>query len=66
MRNLITKQLIYMGFYYFFIIFWLACILFDAVGPGEVSGFTLGYAFALFYFIARARDAPGDFKGFDR
>ena len=50
MRNLTTKQLIGMGFYYFWVIFLVACILFD------VSGFTFGYVFALFYFIARTRE----------
>lgn len=55
MRNLTTKQLIGMSFYYFWVIFLVACILFD-VTRHDVSGFTLGYIFALFYFIARTRE----------
>ena len=55
MRNFTTKQLVGMSFYYFSIIFLVACILLDAVG-GTVTGFTFGYLFALFYFIARTRE----------
>ena len=55
MRNLTTKQLIRMSFYYFWVVFLVACTLFD-VTQHEVSGFTFGYVFALFYFIARTRE----------
>ena len=55
MRNLATKQLIGLSFYYFSILFLVACILFDAVS-GTVTGFTFGYVFALLYFIARTRE----------
>ena len=55
MRDLTKKQLIGMGFYYFGVTFLVACILFD-VTQHEVSGFTFGYVFALFYFIARTRE----------
>tara|TARA_Y100001973_G_C5182884_1_gene325973 strand:+ start:967 stop:1152 length:186 start_codon:yes stop_codon:yes gene_type:complete len=44
----------YMSFYYFSIIFLVACILFDVVS-NSVTGFTFGYIFALFYMIARTR-----------
>ncbi len=54
MRNFITKQLIYMSFYYFSIIFLVACSLYDLV-VANVTGFTFGYIFALFYMIARTR-----------
>ena len=55
MRDLTKKQLIGMSFYYFAIIFVGACILFDVV-QATVTGFTFGYVFALFYFIARTRE----------
>ena len=54
MRDFTTKQLIYMSFYYFSIIFLVACILFDMVS-NSITGFTFGYVFALFYMIARTR-----------
>ena len=55
MRNLTKKQLMGMSFYYFWVIFLVACILFDVIRH-DVSGFTFGYVFALFYFIARTRE----------
>ena len=55
MRNFTTKQLMGMSFYYFSIIFLVTCILFD-VTQDTVTGFTFGYVFALFYFIARTRE----------
>ena len=54
MRDLTTKQLIYMSFYYFWIIFLVGCIFHDLFGDA-VTGFTFGYMFALFYMIARTR-----------
>jgi len=54
MRDLTTKQLSYMSFYYFSIIFFVACILYDLIAD-TVTGFTFGYFFALFYMIARTR-----------
>ena len=54
MRNFTQKQLMYMSFYYFWIIFLVATILYDVVG-NTVTGFTFGYIFALFYMIARTR-----------
>jgi len=54
MRDLTTKQLIYMSFYYFWIIFLVACIFYD-IFQETVTGFTFGYVFALFYMIARTR-----------
>lgn len=54
MRDFTKKQLMYMSFYYFSIIFLVACILFDLVST-TVTGFTFGYIFALFYMIARTR-----------
>ncbi len=55
MRNFTTKQLMGMSFYYFSIIFLVTCILFD-VTQDTVTGFTFGYVFALFYFVARTRE----------
>jgi hypothetical protein len=54
MWDLPSKQLAYVSFYYFFIIFWTACILYDIIG-NTITGFTFGYVFALFYFIFRTR-----------
>ncbi len=54
MRDFTKKQLMYMSFYYFSIIFLVACILYDLFG-GTVTGFTFGYFFALFYMIGRTR-----------
>ena len=50
MRDFTTKQLIYMSFYYFSILFLVACILYD-VTTGGITGFTFGYGFALGYFL---------------
>ena len=55
MRNLTTKQLMGMSFYYFAIIFLVACVIIDVVGA-TVTGFTFGYVGALIYFIARTRE----------
>jgi len=43
-----------MSFYYFAIIFLVACIFYDLFQE-SVTGFTFGYVFALFYMIARTR-----------
>ena len=49
MRDLFSKQLMYMSFYYFSIIFLVACIFYDLFNDA-VTGFTFGYFFALFYW----------------
>ena len=54
MRDFTKKQLVYMSFYYFWIIFLVACIFHDMLYD-TVTGFTFGYFFALFYMIARTR-----------
>ena len=54
MRDFTKKQLTYMSFYYFSIIFLVACILYDLMAD-TVTGFTFGYFFALFYMIGRTR-----------
>ena len=54
MQNFTAKQLMYMSFYYFWIIFLVACIFYDLL-QAAVTGFTFGYIFALFYMIARTR-----------
>jgi hypothetical protein len=54
MRDFTTKQLMYMSFYYFWIIFLVACIFYDIFSE-TITGFTFGYVFALFYMIARTR-----------
>lgn len=64
MRDLTTKQLVYVGFYYFWNIFLVACIFFD-IAHEQVNGFTFGYAFALFYFIARTREVMRELEDFN-
>ena len=64
MRNFTTTQLMYMSFYYFWIIFLVACVLFD-ITQDTVTGFTFGYVFALFYFIARTREVLKIMKELD-
>ena len=64
MWDLPPKQLAYVSFYYFFIIFWLACIFYDLFNDA-VTGFTFGYVFALLYFIARAREVIQDLEAFN-
>ena len=54
MRNFTKKQLIYMSFYYFSIIFLVACIFHD-LAYDTVTGFTFGYFFALFYMLHRTK-----------
>jgi hypothetical protein len=54
MRDFTKKQLAYVSFYYFWIIFLVACIFYDLF-ESTVTGFTFGYIFALFYMIARTR-----------
>ena len=54
MRDFTKKQLAYVSFYYFWIIFLVACIFYDLF-QNTITGFTFGYVFALFYMIARTR-----------
>jgi len=49
----LSKRDMFMGGYYFIILFLVACTLYDLV-TGSITGFTFGYIFALFYFIYRA------------
>ena len=54
MRDFTKKQLMYMSFYYFSIIFLVACIFHDLFYDA-VTGFTFGYFFALFYMVHRTK-----------
>tara|TARA_Y100000592_G_C5372114_1_gene269084 strand:+ start:439 stop:651 length:213 start_codon:yes stop_codon:yes gene_type:complete len=54
MWNFTKKQLMYVSFYYFSIIFLVACIFYD-LWQDTVTGFTFGYFFALFYMIFRTQ-----------
>ncbi len=56
MRDFTTKQLMYMSFYYFSIIFLVACILLDVV-TDSINGFPFGYGFAFGYFLYRTQQA---------
>ena len=64
MWDITTKQLIGMSFYYFSIIFLVACILFDVL-QDTVTGFTFGYVFALLYFIVRTREVMKELEDQD-
>lgn len=61
MWNLPSKKLTYISFYYFFIIFWAVCVVHDVVAE-TITGFTFGYLFAMFYFIARTRAVITDLE----
>jgi hypothetical protein len=53
--NKLTKRaLMFVGGYYFLIIFCAACLFHD-IFITEVTGFTFGFAFAMFYFIFRLK-----------
>jgi hypothetical protein len=64
MWNLPPKQLAYVSFYYLFVIFWVACIFYDLFNE-TITGFTFGYVFALFYFIARTRGVVQELEDFN-
>ena len=53
-NKLTNKALMFIGGYYFAIIFLTACALHDIV-LSQINGFTFGYVFALFYFIFRLK-----------
>ena len=53
-NNLTKKSLMFIGGYYFAIIFLTSCALYDIV-LSQINGFTFGYVFALFYFIFRLK-----------
>ncbi len=55
MRDLSDKQLVFLSFYYFWLIFLTACVGFDLY-MDTVTGFTFGYAGAFIYFTLRMRD----------
>jgi len=55
--QLTWKSHIFIGGYYFAVIFLTACIMYDILVTEDITGFTFGFIFALFYFIARLRDA---------
>jgi len=55
MRNLTSKELMFLGFYYFWPLFLAGCVFYDTV-YGEFTGFTAGYIFAFFYFVMRLKE----------
>ena len=54
MRNLAHAKLKYLSFYYFSLIFLVACIGFDFY-MNTITGFTFGYAGAFIYLFIRMR-----------
>ena len=59
-----SKKDIFIGGYYFAIIFLVACVLHDVFND-TVTGFTFGFFFAIFYFINRARTVYRLMEDFD-
>jgi hypothetical protein len=55
MRTLTKKQLVFISYYYFWLIFLVACAAFDFYHDA-VTGFTFGYIFAFLYFCWRTAD----------
>jgi hypothetical protein len=54
-NNKLTKRATaFLSGYYFILIFLTACIFYDIVVT-EVTGFTFGYIFAIFYFAYRLK-----------
>tara|TARA_R100001079_G_C4364219_1_gene116332 strand:+ start:35 stop:232 length:198 start_codon:yes stop_codon:yes gene_type:complete len=60
----LSKKDIFIGGYYFAIIFLVACVLYDVFND-TVTGFTFGFFFAIFYFINRARTVYRLMEDFD-
>jgi len=56
MWNIDSKQLKYLSFYYFWLIFLPICAGFDFY-MGTVSGFTFGYLGAFIYMAIRFKEA---------
>tara|TARA_A100001515_G_scaffold144429_1_gene148436 strand:- start:666 stop:863 length:198 start_codon:yes stop_codon:yes gene_type:complete len=51
----LNKKDIFIGGYYFAIIFLVSCVLYD-VFSDTITGFTFGFFLAIFYFVNRARE----------
>ena len=54
MRNITQIKLKYLSFYYFWLIFLVACTAFDFY-MGTVTGFTFGYMAAFVYMFIRMK-----------
>tara|TARA_R100000388_G_scaffold75064_1_gene54412 strand:- start:789 stop:989 length:201 start_codon:yes stop_codon:yes gene_type:complete len=64
MWDINKKQLKYLSFYYFFLIFLVACAAFDFY-MDTVTGFTFGYIGAFVYMWLRFQEAKELLKGDD-
>jgi|21_taG_2_1085346.scaffolds.fasta_scaffold00379_32 hypothetical protein len=59
MQDISKKQLRFFGFYYFWMIFLVACTVLDFY-MDTVSGFTFGYMGAFIYFAVRLQDVRAE------
>ena len=64
MWDINKKQLKYLFFYYFFLVFLIACTAFDFY-MGTITGFTFGYIGAFIYMWLRFQEAKQLLKGDD-
>jgi hypothetical protein len=64
MWNISNKQLKYLAFYYFWLIFLVVCFCFD-IYMDTVTGFTFGYVGAFAYMYLRLQEAKELLKGDD-
>jgi protein-S-isoprenylcysteine O-methyltransferase Ste14 len=63
MRDLAKTKLKYLSFYYFSLIFLVACIGFDFY-VNTVTGFTFGYMAAFIYMLFRMRVAEAQLESY--
>lgn len=54
MRNITQIKLKFLSFYYFWLVFLVACVAFDFY-MGTITGFTFGYMGAFIYLYIRLR-----------
>tara|TARA_R110000803_G_scaffold77682_2_gene142539 strand:- start:386 stop:601 length:216 start_codon:yes stop_codon:yes gene_type:complete len=64
MQNISQKELKFLGFYYFWLIFLVACTAIDFY-MDTVTGFTFGYVGAFIYFALRLREVKKESKDWD-
>ena len=61
MRNISKTKLKFLGFYYFWLIFLIACTSFDFY-MDTVTGFTFGYIGAFFYLFYRLKTVEAELE----
>jgi len=63
MRNITQVKLKYLSFYYFWLIFFVACIAFDFY-MGILTGFTFGYMAAFVYMFIRLKSVEKQLENY--